>query len=183
MADAGGAVPDMFAAGAIRTDSIAPVLVLANAGVPTAFANEIQSLTTTSGNLSSGTFTLTLGGQKTGALNFNATAAQIQTALQALSTVEAGNVTCAGGPIGGTDTPVLCTFVNTLGGVDVGAITVTDAGTLVGGTISVVEDTKGEEATHRGAPAGSFLQDITNGRLYYNTGNKSNPVWTRVPVV
>jgi uncharacterized repeat protein (TIGR01451 family) len=44
----------------------------------------------------SGTFTLTVNGQTTGALPFDATAAQVQAALQALSTVGAGNVTVTG---------------------------------------------------------------------------------------
>src|SRR5260221_780463 len=43
----------------------------------------------------SGTFTLTFNGQTTGPLGFNATAAQVQTALQGLSTIGAGNVTVA----------------------------------------------------------------------------------------
>jgi len=41
----------------------------------------------------SGTFTLTFGGQTTSALNFNASAATVQTALEGLTTVGAGRVT------------------------------------------------------------------------------------------
>jgi hypothetical protein len=45
-----------------------------------------------------GTFTLTFQGQTTSALAYNATAAQVQTALQALETIGTNNVTCSGGP-------------------------------------------------------------------------------------
>jgi hypothetical protein len=40
----------------------------------------------------SGTFTLTMGGQTTSGIQYNATAAAVQTALEALSTIGAGNV-------------------------------------------------------------------------------------------
>ena len=52
-------------------------------------ASEIQRITI---NATAGTFTLRFAGQQTAPLAFNATAAQIQAALQALSTVGAGNV-------------------------------------------------------------------------------------------
>ena len=48
-----------------------------------------------------GTFTLSFGGQTTSALDYDATAAEVQTALVALSTIGAGKVTVtgsAGGP-------------------------------------------------------------------------------------
>ena len=45
----------------------------------------------------SGMFTLTFGGQKTAAIAHNAEATAVQTALEALSTVGAGNVAVAGG--------------------------------------------------------------------------------------
>ncbi len=48
-----------------------------------------------------GTFTLTFSGLTTSALNWNATAAQVQTGLAALGSIGSGNVTCSGGPLPG----------------------------------------------------------------------------------
>lgn len=49
-----------------------------------------------------GTFTLTFRGQTTAALPFSATPAQVQAALEALSTVGVGNVICTGDPVNTT---------------------------------------------------------------------------------
>ena len=49
---------------------------------------------------SSGTFTLTFGGQTTAAIAYNATAATVQSALQSLSSIGSGNVLVSG-PAGG----------------------------------------------------------------------------------
>ena len=43
-------------------------------------------------NATGGTFTLTFNGQTTAPLAFNATAAQIEAALEALSNIGAGNI-------------------------------------------------------------------------------------------
>src|SRR5438045_2411737 len=64
-----------------------------NLGTPVAqvqavSAAEVQSLAK-SGTLSSGTFQLLFDGQYTTALNYNATAAQVQAALQALPNIGA----------------------------------------------------------------------------------------------
>lgn len=56
---------------------------------------------TIGGNPTGGTFTLSFGGQTTDPIAFNATAAAVQAALEALSTLDAGDVTVtgtAGGP-------------------------------------------------------------------------------------
>ena len=45
-----------------------------------------------------GTFILTFSGDSTSALSWNSTAAQVQTALQALGNIGSGNVVCSGGP-------------------------------------------------------------------------------------
>lgn len=59
-----------------------------------------------------GTFTLEFNGSVTGALNWDATAAQIQTAMEALTTVGAGNITVAGDVQSGFST---FTFISSLG--------------------------------------------------------------------
>src|SRR3954466_7372758 len=62
-------------------------------------ANEVQSITLALAT--AGTFTLTFGGQTTTGIAFGAAASAVQIALEALSSIGAGNVTVsgsAGGP-------------------------------------------------------------------------------------
>lgn len=73
--------------------------------------NAVQTVSIT-GSPTGGTFTLTFGGQTTTALAYNCAASDVQTALQALSSIGPGNVTCTGGPLPGT--PIVCTFVGSL---------------------------------------------------------------------
>jgi len=70
----------------------------------------------------------------TTALAYNATAAQVQSALEALSIVGRGNVSVTGGPAAGT--PYRMTFIGALAGVDVMGMT-GDASALTGGAESV----------------------------------------------
>jgi hypothetical protein len=73
------------------------IIVASNRGV--LWESEgLQTLSIT-GNATGGTFTLAVGAQTTAAIPFNATAAQVQTALTALASVGAGNVVCSGGPL------------------------------------------------------------------------------------
>jgi len=60
----------------------------------------------------SGTFTLTWGGNTTSALQWNCTAAQVQTALQALGSIGSNNATCSGGPF--PVAPIVVTWAGTL---------------------------------------------------------------------
>ncbi len=91
---------------------------------------------------SSGTFTLTYSGQTTAAIAYNANAAAVQSALEALSNIEVGDVEVTGGPGPGTDWVV--EFKATLGSTDVAMMT--GNGTLlVGGstTVTITETIKG----------------------------------------
>ncbi|ASU00797.2 putative tape measure protein [Nocardia phage NTR1] len=92
-------------------------------------ANEVQSLAT-SGSPTGGTITLTFQGQTTAPIAYNAAAAAVQSALEALSNVEAGEITAAGGALG--TAPVTLTFGGRYAGANVPKITVTSA--LTGGT-------------------------------------------------
>jgi len=89
--------------------------------------NEVQTVTI-SGSPTGGTFTLTYGGQTTAALAYNAAAADVQAALEALSNVGAGNVSVSGAAGG----PYTVTFKGVLGGTDVSQMTAADS--LTGGT-------------------------------------------------
>ncbi len=51
------------------------------------------------GQPTGGTFTLNFNGSTTSSLNYNATAAQVQTALQALASIGSGNLLASGGPL------------------------------------------------------------------------------------
>jgi hypothetical protein len=84
---------------------VVPVLKVA------ALASAIQTLSV-GGNPTGGSFTLSFGGQTSGAIAFNATAAQVQAALQSVATIGPGGVTCSGGPLPGT--PVLIVFAGPL---------------------------------------------------------------------
>lgn len=84
-----------------------------------------------SGTVTAGTFTITYSAQTTAAIAFDATAAQIQTALEALSNLAPGDVVVSGGPI--QTTPVIIIFQGTLKGTNVTQITVDSTG-LTGGT-------------------------------------------------
>ncbi len=80
------------------TGGTTPATAVAHTVTGTARVNDVQTLSV-AGNPTGGSFTLSFGGETTAALPFNATAAQVQSALQALASVGAGNVACSGGPL------------------------------------------------------------------------------------
>lgn len=97
-------------------------------------SNEVQTLTVT-GTPTAGGFTLTFNGWSTAELAFNASAATIQAALEALPSIGTGNVLCAGGPVDAA--PVTITFQGTLQKKNVEEITVAhtfDAGSIANAT-------------------------------------------------
>ncbi|MEU8101744.1 hypothetical protein [Streptomyces rubiginosohelvolus] len=109
---------------------------LQGAPVPAAGTNEVQTVTIT-GTPTGGTYTLTFSGQTTAGIAFNAAAAAVQSALVALSNIESGDVTCAGGPHPGT--PVTVTFGGQFAGDDVPQMTA--SASLTGGTSPAVNVT------------------------------------------
>jgi hypothetical protein len=106
---------------------------LQGAPVPASGPDEVQTITIT-GTPTGGTFTLTYSGQTTAAIAYNASAAAVQTALEALSNIATGDVTCAGGALPGT--PVTVTFGGAYDGTDVPQMTA--AGSFTGGTSPAV---------------------------------------------
>jgi hypothetical protein len=112
--------------------------------------NEVQTVTIT-GTPTGGTFTLTYSGQTTAAIAYNATAAAVDSALEALSNVGAGQVAVTGGP--GPGTPYVVTFTGTLAGKNVNQMTAT--GTFTGGTtptIAVTTTTPGAGVQRNWSP-------------------------------
>lgn len=93
------------------------------------YGAQIQTLKIT-GTPTGGTFTLTVGGQTTSALPYNATTAQVQAALALLTTVGTGNVLVTG------------TLISDANGFDISwvgtkfgtSLTLTSTPTLTGGT-------------------------------------------------
>ena len=104
--------------------------------------SEVQTVTIT-GTPTGGTFTLTFGGQTTAAIAYNATAATVQTALEALSTIRAGNVGVSGSAGG----PYTVTFRGDLASQNVAAMTA-DGASLTGGTSPAVAVATGTSGIH-----------------------------------
>lgn len=76
---------------------------------------EVQTVTIT-GTPTGGTFTLTYNGQTTAGIAYDAIAAAVQSALEALSNIAPGDVTVGGGP--GPGTPYTLTFAASQGNVN-----------------------------------------------------------------
>lgn len=72
---------------------------------PGAASAEVVTIART-GTVTGGTFTLTVAGETTAAIAYNATAADVQAALELLDAVEAGDLVVTGGP-GGTNDLVI----------------------------------------------------------------------------
>lgn len=91
--------------------------------------DEVQQLAIT-GSPTGGTFTLTYSGQTTAAIPYNASAADVQVALQALSNIGDDDVRCFGSQLpAGT---ITIHFLNALGATNVTQMTSTDS--LTGGS-------------------------------------------------
>jgi len=118
--------------------------------------NEVQTVTVT-GSPTGGTYKLSFMGSVTNSLAYNISAATLQLELEAIKTIQSGNVTCAGGAHPGT--PITVTFVNKFKGWDA-PIMLLDTNALTGGsspTVTIAETTKGA-----GGPAETRVYKITN---------------------
>lgn len=113
----------------------APTPAELNSVDPVKFGAQEQTITLT-GTADSGTFTLDLDGDVTAPIPYNATAAQIQAALEALPSVGAGNATASGDLAAG----VAVSFIGKLQG-QAQTVLVADDANLVGTTpaLDVVE--------------------------------------------
>jgi hypothetical protein len=92
---------------------------------------------TINGTPTGGTFTINVGGQVTGPIAYNATAATVQTAIQALNGAEAANATVAGSAGG----PYTITFAGPAGPVSV------NQKSLTGGTAATASATVAQSPT------------------------------------
>lgn len=115
-------------------------------------ANEVQTVTIT-GTPTGGGFTLTFSGQTTASITYNAIASAVQTALEALSNIDPGDVTVTGGP--GPGTAYVVTFGGQYAHTDVTQMTAT--GSFTGGTtptVAVTTTTPGAGADLTALPSG-----------------------------
>jgi hypothetical protein len=116
-------------AGRIARNRLGDTRRLLLEGLVAGTGNEIETVAIT-GSPAGGTFTLTFQGQTTAGIAWNATAATIQTALEALSNIAPGDVVVTGGPMPGT---VRVYFGGAYAATDVTQMTGSAAG-LTGGT-------------------------------------------------
>lgn len=120
--------------------------------------SEVQTLTF-SAVPTSGSFTLTFDGQKTGAIQWDQGAAEVEAALEALADLNEGDVTVTGSYTAGSFT---ITFADTLGNV---SELVAGDNTLDGGTTTITEGT-----TTEGIGETNLAVTNSAGRvLYVNT--------------
>lgn len=143
------------------TDSTTHVTLTGAAGVPFTVSagisgsanNEVQTVTIT-GSPTGGTFTLTYSGQTTAGIAYNADAATVDAALEALSNIGAGDVTCTGGPLPGT--AVIVEFTGALAATNVAEMTASGAGLTGGSSPAVAIAT-----TTAGSPADTLTLNTT----------------------
>ncbi len=99
--------------------------------------DEVQTLTEGGSGLTS--FTITFDGQTTASIDDDATASQVQAALEALSNIAPGDVTVTGGPL--ASGPFTVTFGGAYANTNVSAMTTTPTGGT--GVVTVATTTAG----------------------------------------
>lgn len=132
--------------------------------------NEVQTVTVFGDG---GTFTLTWSGQTTSALAYNVSAADMQTALRALSNIGADEVTVTGGPGSPTGGVYTVTFVSGLGGTDVAQMT-SDVSSLTLAA-SVVPKIQGKD------PVSNSWYDLLVGTAMTAAGQQVLKVYPGLP--
>ncbi|MFJ5294556.1 hypothetical protein [Streptomyces sp. NPDC088348] len=120
--------------------------------------SEVQTVTVT-GTPTGGTYTLTFSGQTTAGIAFNATAAQVKAALEALSNINPGDVVTGGGALPGA--AVTVTFGGQYSGDNVAQMTASGTN-LTGGTTPAVTVAT---TTGGGTAAASDGTEVLHGYL------------------
>lgn len=144
--------------------TIQDVLDYLNTDEGTAAVSEVQTITLATApdnDPDGGTFTLSYGGQTTAALAWNATAGQIETALEGLSTIGTGNITAVSAPM---DDAITITFADTFG--DASLVTMNSTALLDG--VAVVTNSIAETTTGRavqGVLGSGAVASLSNGRI------------------
>lgn len=154
----------------IANMTASPIITLTSAGT-----DEVQTVSIT-GTPTGGTFTLTFGGATTAPIVYNATAAAVDSALEALGSIGTGGVTVTGGP--GPATAWTVTFTGVLASSNVAPITGSATG-LTGGTtptVTVTTTTPGVPVDLTALPSG--YEDLgwttTDGVTFARATNASD---------
>jgi hypothetical protein len=133
--------------------------------------DDVQTISIT-GTPTGGTWIASLNGASSSAIAYNASASTLQTALQLVATIGAGNVVCTGGPLPGT--PIVCTFVNALANQALPLIITTDS--FTGGSTPATH--VNHTTTGRGdAPRGLYLAEWRNRLFVCGSNTYPNRVW------
>lgn len=131
-------------AGAVAGDKLyidADNNVLVDPGEAEGATNEVQKVTV---KAKKGNFTLNLDGEVTGNIKFNATAKEVQEALEALPSIDAGDVVVTGGPGDETgSTPYVVTFGGNWADENVPALVAAKGTTEEPGEVTVTTTTAG----------------------------------------
>lgn len=143
----GGSQPKLVAVPGTERKKVGGVTIDWDTVAGNVVTDEVQLVTIT-GSPTGGTFTLTYGGQTTAAIAYNAAAATVQTDLEALSTIGAGNVSVSGSAGG----PYTVEFIGDLAGQPLSEMTASGA-SLTGGTspsvtvVTLTDGLTGEDVT------------------------------------
>lgn len=123
--------------------------------------NEVQTITAVP-TVSGGTYTITVveTGETTAAIAYNAAAGVVQTALEALASIEPGDIVVGGGPLPGT--PMTLTYGGIFAGRNVAQITVGSGSLTGGGSYAPTTTTPGSDAISDvpAVPAGAVLGNV-----------------------
>lgn len=147
--------------------------VPAAAGAPSNGTSEVQTLTVT-GTPTGGTFKLEFKGQRTAAIAYNAAAAAVVAALEALSSIGTGGVT-ATGTLATATFAVVVTFAGAQAARAQPLLSVVESA-LTGGTTPAVtptETTPGVDGTLRDAPIGTGYVNLSDGKRYTKTATST----------
>lgn len=144
----GGSLPDTTSISMTATSSLtgggSPRITITTLpgnvpdGVTVTAVSNASQLLYLEGGPTGGTFTLSFQGQTTTPLAYNATNAQIQSALAALSTIGTGNVACSGG----ITSELEIMLIGALGGAAQPTLTVNTSGLIGGNSPSAVIQTQ-----------------------------------------
>lgn len=149
-------------------------------GQPSAGATGLYILTF-GGTPTGGTFTITFDGYTTSAISWSSTNAtlvsNIDTALEALSSVGSGNVTTAALNMTSGIGTISLTLAGNLLAKTVSAPTVSSSLTGTAPTLTVTQAIAGVDATFRGCLAGTQVYDVLTGNTYVNTSTTLAPTW------
>lgn len=150
---------------------------------PVAGTSEIQTLTI-GGTPTAGTFTITFEGQTTAAITWTAVDATlvsaIDAALEALTNIGTGGVTVTDTTLTSGIGDVTITFTGNRAKQNVPLAVANSSLTGTAPTAVIATTTAGVDADGRISPKGQLLIEITNGKVYINTGTPPNPTWTLV---